>query len=93
VEDNVLIGSAYYRQLLERYGGNRVLALAAYNAGPNRVDNWRGRDLPLEVWIETLPFRETRDYVKAVLAYRVLFDYLQGGAPSLFQPAERAARY
>jgi soluble lytic murein transglycosylase len=93
VEDNVLIGSAYYRQLLERYGDNRVLALAAYNAGPNRVDNWRGRDLPLEAWIETLPFRETRDYVKAVLAYRVLFDYLQGRAPSLFRPAERAARY
>ncbi|WP_459426790.1 transglycosylase SLT domain-containing protein [Pseudohaliea sp.] len=93
VEDNVLIGSAYYRQLLERYGGNRVLALAAYNAGPNRVDNWRGRNLPLESWIETLPFRETRDYVKAVLAYRVLFDYLQGGAPTLFQPGERAARY
>jgi soluble lytic murein transglycosylase len=93
VKDNVLIGSAYYRQLLERYGSNRVLALAAYNAGPNRVDNWRGEDLPLEVWIETLPFRETRDYVKAVLAYRVLFDYLQGGTPSLFRPGERAARY
>jgi soluble lytic murein transglycosylase len=57
------------------------------------VDNWRGGDQSLAVWIETLPFRETRAYVKAVLAYRVLFDYLQGRAPSLFQPAERAARY
>ena len=93
VEDNVLIGSAYYRQLLDRFAGNRVLALAAYNAGPARVERWLDSDLPLERWIESIPYRETRDYVKAVLAYRAVFDYLQGRAPSLFRARERAARY
>jgi soluble lytic murein transglycosylase len=93
VEDNVLLGSAYYRQLLDRFGGNRVKALAAYNAGPNRVEHWLDSGLPLERWIETLPYRETRNYVKAVLAYRVVFDYLQGAAPALFLAAERSASY
>ena len=96
VEHNVLLGSAYYRQVLARFGGNRVFALAAYNAGPHRVDRWRdraGEGIPVEVWIETIPYRETRNYVQAVLAYNVVFQYLLGDTQRLFTPLERQTRY
>lgn len=93
VEKNVDLGSAYFRQLLDRFGGNRAVALAAYNAGPNRVNNWVGQDMDVDAWIETIPFRETRDYVKAVLAYSVVFSHQMGEAPLLLSEAERNARY
>ncbi len=96
VEHNVLLGSAYYRQLLDEFGDNRVLALAAYNAGPHRVDRWRnkpGEEVPVEVWIETIPYRETRNYVQAVLSYNVVFKYLLGEEGGLLTEAERAAGY
>lgn len=96
VEHNVYLGSAYYRQLLDRYGGNRVFALTAYNAGPHRVSRWRnkpGQGVPVDVWIETIPFRETRDYVQAVLAYNVVFQYLIGDTHRLLTPGERQASY
>lgn len=90
VEYNITLGSAYYSQLLERFEGNRAVALAAYNAGPNRVKNWLRADLPLDAWIETIPYRETRDYVKAVLAYGVVFDYRLGEKAQLMGDAERS---
>ena len=96
VEHNVLLGSVYYRQLLDRFDGNRVFALTAYNAGPHRVDRWRrksGQSLPVDIWIETIPFRETRNYVQAVLSYNVVFQYLMGDTHSLLTPGERQARY
>ena len=96
VDHNVLLGSAYYRQLLDRFGGNRVLALTAYNAGPHRVDRWKskaGEEVPVEVWIETIPYRETRNYVKAVLSYNVVFQYMMGDTLSMLTPKERSARY
>ena len=96
VEHNVLLGSAYYRQLLDRFAGNRVFALTAYNAGPHRVDRWRneaGEGLPVEIWIETIPFRETRNYVQAVLSYNVVFQYLMGDTGSLLTEQERQAKY
>ena len=96
VEHNVLLGSAYYRQLLDRFDGNRIFALAAYNAGPHRVDRWRkksGGTVPLEVWVETIPFQETRNYVQAVLSYNVVFQYLQGDSRSMLTAAERQASY
>jgi soluble lytic murein transglycosylase len=96
VDHNVLLGSAYYRQLLDRFDGNRVFALTAYNAGPHRVDRWRhkkGEGVPVEIWIETIPYRETRNYVKAVLSYNVVFQYLMGDTSSLLTPEERGASY
>lgn len=93
IDHNVTLGSAYYRQLLERFDDNRAVALAAYNAGPNRVKNWIGRGLPLDAWIETIPFRETRDYVKAVLAYSVVFDHRLGQKARLLTQAETQAVY
>lgn len=74
---NIELGTHYLAELLQRFNGNRVLALAAYNAGPHRVENWLADDndkaVPADVWIESIPFHETRDYVQAVLTYRVLF--------------------
>jgi soluble lytic murein transglycosylase len=93
VDHNLDLGSAYYRQLLDRFDGNRAVALAAYNAGPNRVQHWVGKDLPIDAWIETIPYRETRNYVKNVLAYSVVFDYRLGREARLLSAAERDAQY
>ncbi len=70
---NITLGSRYLAELLDDFNGNRVLALAAYNAGPSRVNRWleNAEDgVPADVWIESIAFRETRDYVQAVLTYR-----------------------
>lgn len=96
VEHNVHLGSTYYRQLLDRFGGNRIFSLAAYNAGPHRVDRWRndaGKTVPVDVWVETIPFKETRKYVQAVLAYNVVFGYLMGDTHALLTPLEKQASY
>jgi soluble lytic murein transglycosylase len=65
---NIAYGSWYLRWLLERYGGNAMLAVAAYNAGSGNVDRWIARDPDLEV--ADIPFPETRAYVGKVLAAR-----------------------
>jgi len=93
VDANITLGSTYYGQLLERFDGNRAVALAAYNAGPSRVQHWVGKGLPLDAWIETIPYRETRDYVKAVLAYSVVFDHRLGEDARLLSAAELQGAY
>ncbi len=96
VEPNVLLGSTYYRQLLDRFDGNRVFAFTAYNAGPHRVDRWRhkeGEGVPVDVWIETIPYKETRNYVQAVLSYNVVFHYLLGDTHRMLTPEELQAQY
>ena len=90
------LGSAYYRQLLDRFDGNRVFALTAYNAGPHRVDRWRKSSagtLSVAQWIETIPYKETRNYVKAVLSYNVVFQYLLGQPHKLLTPRELTDSY
>lgn len=80
-EHNVLLGSHYLNHLLEQFDGNRILAAAAYNAGPHRVNTWlnaQTNERPFDVWIETIPFRETRHYVQNVLAYSVIYGYRLG---------------
>ncbi|MFT6791776.1 MAG: soluble lytic murein transglycosylase [Cellvibrionaceae bacterium] len=77
-EHNIKLGSHYMSQLLEQYNNNRVPAIAAYNAGPNRVNRWlqeTDKRLPNDVWIESIPFSETRKYVKNVLSYAVIYGY------------------
>ncbi|MCE2569917.1 transglycosylase SLT domain-containing protein [Motilimonas eburnea] len=78
-EVNVRLGSAYIKGLLDDYNGNRILASAAYNAGPNRVKRWRNNSpgLAADVWVEVIPFRETRGYVQSVLAYNVVYQHQQ----------------
>lgn len=77
---NIQLGSSYFKQMLDRYSNNRVAAIAAYNAGPGRIDNWlrkRG-SRPLDVWVENIPYRETRGYVQNVLAFSVIYQDMLG---------------
>ncbi len=76
---SVEIGSHYIKDLLNRFNGNSIHATAAYNAGPNRVSAWlkNKEDMPIDIWIESIPYSETRQYVKNVLAYSVIFAKLQ----------------
>ena len=79
-EINLQLGSAYLNMLLKRYQGNRILATAAYNAGPNRVDRWlvnaQKNSLSMDSWVESIPYNETRRYVKNVLAYNVIYQHI-----------------
>lgn len=79
-EHNLQLGSHYLNHLLEKYNGNRILATAAYNAGPHRVNKWlKDRaDISFDVWIETIPFSETRGYVQNVLSFSVIYAYRLG---------------
>jgi len=72
---NVQLGAAYLSQIYAQFNGNRVLASAAYNAGPGRVRQWLrdARHLSFDVWVENIPFDETRQYVQNVLAYSVIY--------------------
>lgn len=68
---NIEIASHYLATLLDRFNGSRPLAIAGYNAGQHRVDRWLAdsANMPMDVWIERIPFRETRNYVQNVLAF------------------------
>ncbi len=85
-KSNIKLGTKYLRNLLDRHDGNQVLATAAYNAGPYRVKSWLkgAKSLPADVWIETIPFKETREYVKSVLAYQQIYQQKVGSKESLF---------
>ncbi|MCM2971462.1 transglycosylase SLT domain-containing protein [Larsenimonas suaedae] len=97
VVPNVQLGSAYIKSMLDRYRGNRVAAIAAYNAGPGRVDRWLTQgNQPFDLFVESIPFRETRDYVQAVLAYQVIFESLAKGTTqdvAMMSAQERQIRY
>ncbi len=84
--NNIELGSSYLHQLLDQFKGNRILAAAAYNAGPNRVKQWISRQekqIPYDVWIETIPFHETRGYVQNVLSFSVIYGYRLGDSTPL----------
>ena len=88
-EKNIALGSNYLKQLLDTFG-NPVLATAAYNAGPNNVQRWL-KQQPLsigtDIWIETLPYYETRDYVQNVIAFSVIYSQRLGIQGDTFFPA------
>jgi soluble lytic murein transglycosylase len=74
VATNTDFGAFYFKYWLERLGAQPALAAAAYNAGPGRAQAWRtGAPLEGAIWVETIPFNETRDYVKKVLANAVYY--------------------
>ena len=97
-ETNIRLGSHYISRMLDRYSGNRLAATAAYNAGPGRVDRWLS-EAPQEfdLFVESIPFRETREYVQAVLAYQVIFASLARDGSTrgiaMLTPAERNVDY
>lgn len=71
---NVKYGTYYYKQLLDKFNGQVALAAAGYNAGPNRVKNWLpNKPMAMDIWIETIPFNETRQYVALVLANALFY--------------------
>jgi len=75
VDLNTQFGAYYFKYWHERLDRMPALAAAAYNAGPSRAQAWRPSLAPLEgaIWVETIPFNETRDYVKKVLANTMLY--------------------
>ena len=84
-DTNVMLGTTYMRMVLEGLDNHPVLASAAYNAGPGRAKRWKDVK-PLEgaIYAETIPFGETRDYVKKVMANSIVYAaLLDGRAPSL----------
>ncbi len=90
-EVNIKLGSHYLASLSRRYAGHRVLASAAYNAGPTRVNRWleHRKDLPIDIWIETIPFDETRNYVQNILSFSVIYSDMLGQPKHLLKPHER----
>jgi hypothetical protein len=83
---NIRLGTQFLASMLRRYGGRSQDALAAYNAGPSRASQWRARPeaADRDVFMEHIPFRETRNYVKVVQQYARIYAALYG-CPG-FQP-------
>jgi soluble lytic murein transglycosylase len=81
-ETNIAIGTGYLKLVLDDFDGSMALAAAAYNAGPSRARNWRnGPVLDAAIWAENVPFSETRDYVKKVLANATVYAAVLTGQP------------
>lgn len=87
-QHNVRIGAAYLQELLQRYGGSYILAVAAYNAGPGRVSSWlntfgdpRSSTVDVVDWLETMPIYETRNYVQRVMENLHLYRQRLGQEP------------
>ena len=75
---SIRLGAHYLRRMLDRYDGNLVYALASYNAGPSNCDAWRRRfaGQSLDMFVEAIPFTETQNYVKRVLAHYATYHSL-----------------
>jgi len=77
---NIILGCRVLGDLMRRFDGEMVMAIAGYNAGPGRPRRWK-RERPaleLDIWIESIPYAETRNYVKRVLCSRAVYGYLYG---------------
>ncbi len=73
---NVKLGSAYLGSMLKDFNGSYVKATAGYNAGPNRSVKWTpDKTIDADRWVESIPFTETRKYVRAVMAYTTIYDH------------------
>jgi soluble lytic murein transglycosylase len=86
-DTNIAIGTAYLKLVLESMDNSMAMAAAAYNAGPSRPRRWRAPDqgrgpvLEAAIWAENIPFNETRDYVKKVLANTTSYAAVISGQP------------
>jgi len=85
LKKNINIGVAYLQQLSRRFNSHPVLMAAAYNAGPEQVNYWLKNHPPkqVDIWIETLPWYETRNYLKNVIAFYAVYQYRMHKKPDL----------
>ena len=76
-ETNVNFGTKYLKMMLKKFHKQPALASAAYNAGGHRVNAWLpdDKDMSAERWIESIPFKETREYVSSILAYTAIYEH------------------
>jgi soluble lytic murein transglycosylase len=82
---NIQLGTAYLREMLNRFNNNHLLATAAINAGATHAERWRKKYgcFPPDIWIELIPLTQTRDYVRHVLSYTLVFDFQIVGHPQV----------
>ncbi|KTS27468.1 murein transglycosylase [Pantoea sp. BS_4] len=95
-QTNIQIGTQYLDYVYQQFDKNRIFASAAYNAGPGRVRTWQNStagNLSAVAFIETIPFSETRGYVKNVLAYDAYYRYFLGQPDKILSDAEWNRRY
>ncbi|MFY8351864.1 transglycosylase SLT domain-containing protein [Pseudoalteromonas sp. SSM20] len=82
---NIRLGTQYLNYLKKKSKGNEVIATASYNAGYHKVKNWLPKDaVDFDLWVEAIPYRETREYVKNVYAYRQVYATRAGNKENLF---------
>lgn len=73
---NIRLGSRYLQRLAGHFNGNLALASAAYNAGTSRVEHWLPDGaMPLDIWVENIPYNQTRRYVKRVLGFMAVYEW------------------
>ncbi|VDZ52835.1 Soluble lytic murein transglycosylase precursor [Serratia odorifera] len=95
-QTNITIGTQYLESVYQQFGRNRILASAAYNAGPSRVNTWLGSSdgrIDAIAFVESIPFSETRGYVKNVLAYDAFYRYFMHQQAKVLTDAEWQRRY
>lgn len=86
-EVNVPLGAAHLRDLVDRFGGQLPVAIAGYNAGPNAAARWLPpATMPTDVWVENIPFNETRNYVQRVLWHSLVFGWQSQGKAQPLDP-------
>ncbi|MFI8415088.1 murein transglycosylase [Serratia sp. NPDC078593] len=93
---NITIGTYYLESVYQQFGRNRILASAAYNAGPSRVNRWLNNSagrIDAVAFVESIPFSETRGYVKNVLAYDVFYRHFMHRPANVLTDAEWQRRY
>ena len=93
-DSNIKLGTTYLRLMMGRFDNNQVLATAAYNAGPLNVAKWLPEEGEIDalIWIENIPFNETRKYVRRVLATDAIFHWRLTGEMKRLTPVLTAVR-
>jgi soluble lytic murein transglycosylase len=92
-DKNINLGSLYLSSLMRAFGNNRILTSAAYNAGPGKVKQWMHSDnqkVPFDIWVEAIPYKETRLYVQNILSFSVIYAYRTGTKQVFITPEESA---
>ncbi len=82
---NLSVSITYLKKLTQQFNGHPLLIASAYNAGPQKTRTWQPKNGPIsaDIWIETRPWEETRNYLKNILAYNAVYQYLLGQTPNI----------